>query len=187
MTEKHVQDPVFRCRPQRDRQGTKRLAEAKRAILVTDEPLRLDFANNVLGAILDWGQHVRVRARTGLVPARRDGHLQGLVWALQIVDIPPPMQVCLAVRHVAKDLVAQDFGDQGAVKAFILALSLRMIGARVAHLDAQADQPRRQRRVGMRLIRAPRRTWSLRPPQAGWASRTANTACSIRAGVWPGE
>ena len=57
----------------------------------------------------------------------------------------------LTGRQIGEGPVAQDFGLEGAMKAFRLALRLRMVGPAMDDPHAQAQQP-----DGQRMTAAPR-------------------------------
>ena len=68
------------------------------------------------------------------------------VRTLAVVDMTPAVEVLLHLGQIAKVPVSQHLGLEGAMKALVFAQRLRVIGAGMGHVNAQADQPCHQRR-----------------------------------------
>lgn len=119
--------------------------------------LCLDLAHAILGAVLDRRQELGEGPRAGAVATDRGFHSQRLMRALDVIDAAPGVEVALCGNLIGEDLMGEQFGVEGAVKAFVLPLSLRMIGAGVTDPDPQADEPNGQWCIGVDPIVAPGR------------------------------
>ncbi len=75
----------------------------------------------------------------------------------QIVAVAEAIELALAVVEGDEVEMAQDFELEGAMKAFVLALGLRMLGANMGDPDPEPNQPQPQRGEGMLAVGTPRR------------------------------
>jgi len=90
----------------------------------------------VIRTVFDRWQRLWKKPVTRLIAT--NGWLQsyGLVRALQVVTIAPDIETVLCSRLIDKGFMRQYFGFESAMKAFILALGLRVIRPRVANFYA---------------------------------------------------
>src|SRR5437879_473189 len=84
---------------------------------------------------------LRESALTGLVAGSGNGHAQSFVRALGVVDRQPVVEETLSSAERGWGVSVEHFGLKRAVKAFVLALSLRMARAAVEDADTQAQEP----------------------------------------------
>src|SRR4030065_579877 len=73
----------------------------------------------------------------------------------EIVDSAPTIKVLLAVLGGGKRAPSKKFIHHRAMKAFVLAESLRMADARVTASDTKTDHPQIKLRVGVVAAAAP--------------------------------
>src|SRR5450759_1169413 len=121
-------------------------------------PFILNLSHDVAGTIFYGRQDFRKASVAGPVATAWDRHAYRFVGALQVIDGAPLVKAPLAMVEVAKHIPVQNFRIQRTVESFVLALGLRMIGPGVAHSNAQANEPRGERGIGMVGIRSPRRS-----------------------------
>src|SRR5438105_11423795 len=138
--------------------AAKRPADVKLAIAERDLAIDLHFTHLVGGPVFQRRQLLRKRSRARLIAARRHGHRQSFVRPDVIVAVAPLIKTNLHALEVGKDSLGQDFNFQAAMKAFVFALSLRMIRPTVTNGNAQAQKPNCQRRVLVLAIASPGRT-----------------------------
>src|SRR5215207_210014 len=81
------------------------------------------------------------RARTELIASDWSSHGEGLVRALGVVDGTPAIEGALSMRQIAQVETGDDVGFEGAMKTFVLALSLRVTRAAMNDADAAAQEP----------------------------------------------
>ena len=76
--------------------------------------------------------------------------------SLMIINVAPLVKAGLHPGLIPVTAALQHFHLQGTMEALFLALSLRMIRATMTNVNAQTQQPDRQRRVGMVRRHSPR-------------------------------
>ena len=91
--------------------------------------------------IFGFAQLAWQRTRAWPIPVRWHIVVQGLVWALGIVNVPPTVERVLEFAAGSKCRHRQHFGLQRAMETLILAFGLRMMRARVDDVDAELEQP----------------------------------------------
>ena len=81
------------------------------------------------------------RAGAELIARDRGGHGQRLMRAFGVVDGTPAIEGALSMRQIAQIETGDDVGFEGAMKAFVLALSLGVTRAAMNDADAEAQEP----------------------------------------------
>src|SRR5262245_42782936 len=122
-----------------------------------DFSFALYFAHRHSRIILDGRQGFWKRAQTHLVARGRDFQTQRLMRTNKIVLLAITLKSLFKIKEIAPLARLKKLSAQGAVKAFIFAHGLRMIGAAVTDPDVQTDQPHGQSRVGIGELATPRR------------------------------
>jgi hypothetical protein len=125
----------------------KRFAHRKGMATVVDFTAALHRAHVSGFGVLDGGQGVRIRPGTGYIARGGRLHTQCLMGPFVVVAVTPGIKARLCLCQILEVTALQHFEFETAMKALILAQGLRMIGTRMAHPNAQTDQPHRQRRV----------------------------------------
>src|SRR2546425_6108584 len=138
---------ILNRRSQGYRIATKRFADAKLVVAERDLTVALHLTHVVNSSILQGPQLFGERPVAKLISTSRHRHPQGFMRPHVIVAVAPLIKTNLHAIRVGKDSLGQDFNFQAAMKAFVFALSLRMIRSTVTDGNAQAQQPNRQWRV----------------------------------------
>ena len=141
MTKIDPPEPIVWSGPERDRVAPKGFTDAKETPAIGEFALGLHFAHDIRRAIFNRRQGFGEGAGTGLIARRGDGQRQGFVGSFEIVLIAPVIKVLLTVGQVLKLALVEQFGCEGAMKAFVFAQGLRMRGAGMADPDPQANAP----------------------------------------------
>src|SRR5512134_1777761 len=115
----------------------------------SDVPIAFHFTHLVRGPVLDRRQLLGKRSRTRSVAAGGHLHVQSLMGPHMIVAMAPLVKSALHVLKVGKHSLGQHFKFQTAMKAFVLALRLRMVRTAMADANTEMQQPNRQRREPM--------------------------------------
>ena len=97
-----------------------------------DHPFLLDFPHRDPLVILNGGQRFWKGPQTGLVAAGGDSQPQRVMGAVVVIDRAPFAQRLLEVALILPLRLGEDLTRQGAMKPFIFAHGLRMIGATMA-------------------------------------------------------
>src|SRR5690606_32229242 len=100
------------------------------------------------GLVLGLSRMLAVLAGAGAVVLCRYVQGQGVVRAFAVVDAAPAIESLLGRVKVLEVASLQHLGLEAAVEALILALGLRMVGARMAYADALLHQPHVQSGIG---------------------------------------
>src|SRR6185295_18325395 len=159
MTSKvNLVNSVRGCGTQRHVVTAKRFPNAKLAVAERNLSISLHLSHLVRGPVFQARQLLRKRTLTRLIATGRHRHRQRFMWSHVIVTVPPFVKAQLHPLKVSKHLLRQDFNFQTPVKAFVFALSLRMVRPTVTDADSQPQQPHRQGRVLMLAVIAPRRS-----------------------------
>ena len=148
MTKIHPPESIVGRRAERDGVAPERFADTKDPSTIRDFALGLDLAHDIGGAILNGRQAFGEPARTRLIARRGDGHRQGFMGAVQVIEGAPAVKVLLAVRQIEKEALVEQFRFEGAMKAFVFAQRLGMRGPGMADRNAEADAPDGQGREG---------------------------------------
>src|ERR1700674_289130 len=142
----NAEDTVFGRGTQRDQLAAERSAEANAVGFEADVTFLVGLADQIVGPVFDRRQGLRKRAAALPIPLARRGHRDRLMRPLVIVDLPPAVERALTRGQIREGGAVQDLGLERAMKAFVLALGLRMVGPAVRHAHAQAHKPYRKRR-----------------------------------------
>src|SRR5712691_883768 len=153
----HFVGAIRSSRAERHEITTERFTDAELAAAESDVAIGLDFPQLVYRVVFDRWQRLGERARTRLITARRHRHFQSFMRPHVIVAVAPFIKPGLHPGKVSEDSLGQHLDFQGAMKAFVFALRLRMIRATMRNSDAQPQQPHREWRVLMCQVVAPRR------------------------------
>src|SRR5882672_7477097 len=144
-----------------------------RLVAITQPATAIDFAGFYANGIFERGQDFWVGAWTGPVTLHWRFQAQGFMRALGIVNGPPAIKGSLDLGLIAPATAGQHFGLERSMKAFFLALGLRMICPAMTGADAQAHQPHVQGSVFVSAA-APRR--AVIPEYAGGQAIAAKGA-----------
>src|SRR5437762_3361701 len=117
-----------------------RLAHAQLVSSEADAPAVDDTTHDVVRPVFNVEQPAGHRAWAGRVAAGGGLHPDGLVRALEVVDVAPAAEVPLSVFQILEAPPQQHFGAHRAVEALVLAVGLRMQRTAVAQAHAQADR-----------------------------------------------
>src|SRR6266704_734119 len=154
-SEVHFVNTVHARGTQCHRVTAKGFADAKLAVAEINLPIDLHLPHLICGSVFQRRQLRWKRSLTWLIATRRHGHRQRFMRTHVIVTVSPLIKAQLHPLKVSEDSLRQDLNFQGPVKAFVFALSLRMIRSTVTDLNPQQQQPNRQRRVLMLAVTTP--------------------------------
>lgn len=117
--------------------GADLVAAALEPDLASELNLSDQFALGVLDVRKSLGEASRGRsiARGGNI------QVQSVVRALEVVDVAPVIEGVLRVGEVGEGTTSKQLVAEGAMEAFVFALSLRVVGTGVRDVDAQPDEP----------------------------------------------
>src|SRR3954454_24679259 len=107
----------------------------------TDRALVSHSPYQHLGCVIDGRGHLRVRPVTWPVAADRWLQTAGLVRTLKVIDRSPTVEGSLRLIEVAMRRTLQKLRFQGAVKALLFALGLRMVRLAMADGNPELQQP----------------------------------------------
>lgn len=148
--------PIVWSGAEGDRVAPEGFTNTKPSPAIGEFALGLHLAHDIRSPILNGWQGFGKWTGAGLMARGGDGQRQGFVGPFEIVLIAPVIKVLLTVGQVLKLALVEQFGFEGAMKAFVFAQGLRMRGAGMANPDAQADTPDGQGREGAPGPIAPR-------------------------------
>jgi hypothetical protein len=137
VAEEDIEQTIGLRRSQGDRVATKGLPDLEGPVPVAELTADDDLADNVVRPVLDRRQHLREGPGARPVPTGRNRQAQGLVRVLEVVHLPPAIELALAGRQVRQHPRAEDLGLQGAVEPLVLALGLWVVRARMADPDPE--------------------------------------------------
>src|SRR5262245_28600155 len=156
-TKQHVKQSIGGSGSKPDRIAMESLTDFPCFSPKRDFSFVLNFAHRYSRIILDGRQALWKRAQTHLVTRGRDFQTQGLVRTNKIVLLAKALKGAVKITEIFPLPCTKQLPVKRAVKAFIFAHGLRMIGSAVAHPNVQTDQPHRQDGVGIGRLAAPRR------------------------------
>ena len=132
-------DSIFGRWSHSHRITTKCLAYLKLAITKKDFAVSLHLPHLISNSVLERRQLLGERAVAHLITTGRYGHAQGFMWPLVIVTMTPAIKTTLHAFKVVKDALRQQLYFQGAMKAFVFTLGLRMIRPTVTNGNPQGS------------------------------------------------
>ena len=96
----------------------------------------MNFTELIPRGITKLGEIFREASATELIILRRHVHGKGLMGTLGVVDTAPALKQTLAVSKWSPPASSNHLSAQGAMKAFVLAQHLGVIGTAMNHSDA---------------------------------------------------
>jgi hypothetical protein len=148
---------IIRRGPYRHRQPRQPATDEPAPAPEADGALLTHLAHQILRPIDDGRQRLGEDARTGGIAAGGDRIGEGFMRPLAVVGLAPGLEAGLGTGQIREGSGANRFRPQGAVQPLDFALRLGMPGAAMPGLDAQAQQPRLQRRDSAHAAAAPGR------------------------------
>src|SRR4030095_9796359 len=139
-TKQHVKDSIARSGFDPDRISMESLTDFQCFTPKRDFSFVLNFAHRHSRIVFNGRQGFWKRAQTHLVTRGRDFQTEGLMRTNKIVLLAIALKSPVKIVKIPPLPCIKKLSVQCAVKAFIFAHGLRMIGSTVAHPDIKTDQ-----------------------------------------------
>ncbi len=148
---------ILRACSESYRVAAKALGHSVASLAEGDAALGADHSDNIAGLVLDGRECLWERPVAGVVAAGRRLHAQALMRSDLIVEGAEAIEMGLGRGSIGPVGVAQQLGLEGAVEAFVLTQSLRVVGSAVQHYYVEMEEPDGEGSMGVLLIISPGR------------------------------
>ena len=145
---------IAQGRTEGDIQSAKSLANIEKVSLEFDFAFGSNQARIILLEVLEFGEFVRYGSKAGLIATGRHPKLECLVGPLGVVTISVFIEAFLAMGQIQpRRGLVEHFGLQAAMEALFFALGLGVVNPAMDQLNAQAQKPNTELRVGTGALR----------------------------------